>query len=159
MTWNVDRRLSCRVTGSSSRAAITAALGIWLTTRRLLICWPITARLDFSLHGGFFSRAALSDALLQVFFVAFTLYGWWHWWRGVRAGRRGARGPAAAASLVSLLPSACAGSFVLGCAGRAPRRRAAASRRRADASYSPRGQLVAGAQAHRQLVALDRRRR
>jgi nicotinamide mononucleotide transporter len=22
--------------------------------------------------------------LLQVFFVAFTLYGWWHWWRGVR---------------------------------------------------------------------------
>ena len=21
---------------------------------------------------------------LQVFFLAFTLYGWWHWWRGVR---------------------------------------------------------------------------
>jgi nicotinamide mononucleotide transporter len=32
-----------------------------------------------------FYRAKLfSDALLQVFFVAFTLYGWWHWWRGVR---------------------------------------------------------------------------
>jgi nicotinamide mononucleotide transporter len=32
-----------------------------------------------------FYRARLfSDALLQVFFVAFTLYGWWHWWRGVR---------------------------------------------------------------------------
>jgi len=25
-----------------------------------------------------------SDALLQVFFLAFTLYGWWYWWRGVR---------------------------------------------------------------------------
>jgi nicotinamide mononucleotide transporter len=33
-----------------------------------------------------FYRARLfSDALLQIFFVAFTLYGWWHWWRGVRA--------------------------------------------------------------------------
>jgi nicotinamide mononucleotide transporter len=32
-----------------------------------------------------FYRARLfSDSLLQVFFVAFTLYGWWHWWRGVR---------------------------------------------------------------------------
>jgi nicotinamide mononucleotide transporter len=32
-----------------------------------------------------FYRARLfSDALLQVFFVVFTLYGWWHWWRGVR---------------------------------------------------------------------------
>jgi nicotinamide mononucleotide transporter len=25
-----------------------------------------------------------SDALLQIFFLAFTLYGWWYWWRGVR---------------------------------------------------------------------------
>ena len=32
----------------------------------------------------FYQARLLSDALLQVFFVAFTLYGWWHWWRGVR---------------------------------------------------------------------------
>jgi nicotinamide mononucleotide transporter len=32
----------------------------------------------------FYRARLLSDALLQVFFVAFTLYGWWHWWRGVR---------------------------------------------------------------------------
>ena len=32
----------------------------------------------------FYRAQLLSDALLQIFFVAFTLYGWWHWWRGVR---------------------------------------------------------------------------
>jgi nicotinamide mononucleotide transporter len=31
----------------------------------------------------FYQARLLSDALLQIFFVAFTLYGWWHWWRGV----------------------------------------------------------------------------
>jgi nicotinamide mononucleotide transporter len=25
-----------------------------------------------------------SDTLLQVFFIAFTLYSWWNWWRGVQ---------------------------------------------------------------------------
>ena len=33
----------------------------------------------------FYQARLYSDALLQVFFIAFTLYGWWHWWRGVRA--------------------------------------------------------------------------
>ena len=32
----------------------------------------------------FLSRQLYSDALLQIFFLAFTLYGWWYWWRGVR---------------------------------------------------------------------------
>ena len=32
----------------------------------------------------FYQARLLSDSLLQLFFVAFTLYGWWHWWRGVR---------------------------------------------------------------------------
>ena len=59
--------------------------GIWLTTRRLLLCWPVTLLAD-ALYLVIFYRARLySDALLQVFFIAFTLYGWWHWWRGVRA--------------------------------------------------------------------------
>jgi nicotinamide mononucleotide transporter len=31
----------------------------------------------------FYRTRLFSDALLQVFFIAFTLYGWWHWWSGV----------------------------------------------------------------------------
>jgi nicotinamide mononucleotide transporter len=32
----------------------------------------------------FYRAQLLSDALLQIFFLIFTLYGWWNWWRGVR---------------------------------------------------------------------------
>ena len=32
----------------------------------------------------FFRAGLFSDALLQVFLMVFTFYGWWHWWRGVR---------------------------------------------------------------------------
>ncbi len=63
---------------------IATLLGIWLTTRRLLICWPVTLLADLLYLVVFYQAKLFSDALLQVFFVAFTLYGWWHWWRGVR---------------------------------------------------------------------------
>ena len=61
----------------------TTVLGIWLTTKRMLICWPITLAADFLYLAVFYHARLLSDALLQIFFVVFTLYGWWHWWRGV----------------------------------------------------------------------------
>ena len=41
------------------------------------------ARRRYFLSLVFYRARLLSDALLQVFFIAFTLYGWWHWWRGV----------------------------------------------------------------------------
>jgi nicotinamide mononucleotide transporter len=63
---------------------VTTLLGIWLTTRRLLICWPVVLAADVLYLVVFYRARLFSDALLQVFFVAFTLYGWWHWWRGVR---------------------------------------------------------------------------
>jgi len=63
---------------------VTTLVGIWLTTRRLLACWPVVLAADLLYLVVFFRARLFSDALLQVFFVAFTLYGWWHWWRGVR---------------------------------------------------------------------------
>ena len=59
-------------------------LGIWLTTRRSLVCWPVVLAADVIYLVVFYQARLLSDSLLQLFFVAFTLYGWWHWWRGVR---------------------------------------------------------------------------
>jgi nicotinamide mononucleotide transporter len=63
---------------------LTTALGIWLTTKRLLICWPVVLAADVFYLVVFYRARLYSDTLLQVFFLAFTLYGWWHWWRGVR---------------------------------------------------------------------------
>jgi nicotinamide mononucleotide transporter len=61
---------------------VVSLLGIWLTTRRLLICWPVVL-LSNALYLVIFYHARLfSGALLQMFFIALTLYGWWHWWRG-----------------------------------------------------------------------------
>ena len=63
---------------------VTTLVGIWLTTRRLLISWPVVLAADVIYLFVFYQARLFSDALLQIFFVAFTLYGWWHWWRGVR---------------------------------------------------------------------------
>jgi nicotinamide mononucleotide transporter len=63
---------------------LTTLVGIWLTTRRLLICWPVVLAADVLYLVVFYRARLFSDALLQLFFVAFTLYGWRHWWRGLR---------------------------------------------------------------------------
>src|SRR3984957_17776603 len=63
---------------------LTTWIGIWLTTKRLLICWPVVLAADIFYLIVFYQARLYSDALLQVFFIAFTLYGWWHWWRGFR---------------------------------------------------------------------------
>jgi nicotinamide mononucleotide transporter len=64
--------------------AVTTAVGIWLTARRNLLCWPITLAADVLYLVVFYRVQLLSDTLLQVFFIVFTLYGWFHWWRGVQ---------------------------------------------------------------------------
>jgi nicotinamide mononucleotide transporter len=70
--------------GLEDAGVITTVVGIWLTTRRNLLCWPVVLVSDL-LYLVVFHRVRLySDALLQIFFLAFTLYGWWYWWRGVR---------------------------------------------------------------------------
>jgi nicotinamide mononucleotide transporter len=63
---------------------VTTVVGIWLTTRRTLWCWPVILVSDVIYLVVFFRAQLFSDALLQIFFLAFTLYGWYHWARGVR---------------------------------------------------------------------------
>ncbi len=63
---------------------VATVVGIWLTTRRLLVCWPVVLAADLIYLDVFYRARLFSDALLQGFFIVFTLYGWWHWWRGVR---------------------------------------------------------------------------
>lgn len=96
-------------------AGWTATLvGIWLTTRRKLLCWPITLAADVLYLVVFYHARLLSDALLQVFFVVFTMYGWWHWWRGVREEGEVRVAPMPVSSGVIAILAGVAGTFVLG---------------------------------------------
>ena len=93
---------------------LTTVVGIWLTTRRVLLCWPIVLAADLLYLVVFYQARLLSDAMLQVFFVAFTLYGWWHWWRGVREVGEVRVESLAVGSLIAAVLLGAAGSFVLG---------------------------------------------
>jgi nicotinamide mononucleotide transporter len=93
---------------------VTTLLGIWLTTRRLLLCWPVTLAADLLYLVVFYRARLLSDSLLQGFFVVFTLYGWWHWWRGVREEGEVRVVPLGARALWIALIAGAAGSLVLG---------------------------------------------
>ena len=93
---------------------VTTILGIWLTTRRTLLCWPVVLAADVIYLIVFYRAQLLSDALLQISFVAFTLYGWWHWWRGVREEGEVRVEPLALSSLLLALIAGAAGSIVLG---------------------------------------------
>ena len=93
---------------------ITTALGIWLTTKRLLICWPVVLAADILYLVVFYRARLLSDALLQLFFIAFTLYGWWHWWRGIREEGEVRVVPLGARAFIIAVVAGIAGSFGLG---------------------------------------------
>lgn len=93
---------------------ITTGLGIWLTARRNLLCWPITLAADVLYLVVFYRARLLSDSLLQMFFVAFTLYGWWHWWRGVQQEGEVRVVPLGMQSLLLAVAAGAAGSIVLG---------------------------------------------
>jgi nicotinamide mononucleotide transporter len=93
---------------------VTTWVGIWLTTKRLLICWPVVLAADIFYLAVFYSSRLYSDALLQVFFVAFTLYGWWHWWRGVRNEGEVRVVPLAMPAMLIALAAGAAGALALG---------------------------------------------
>jgi nicotinamide mononucleotide transporter len=93
---------------------IATVFGIWLTTRRALMCWPIVLAADVIYLIVFYRAQLLSDALLQIFFIAFTLYGWWHWWRGVREEGEVRVVPLALPSMAIALIAGAVGSFILG---------------------------------------------
>ena len=93
---------------------ITTGLGIWLTARRNLLCWPITLAADVLYLAVFYQARLLSDSLLQLFFVAFTLYGWWHWWQGVRQEGEVRVVPLRTSSMVMAVAAGAAGTVILG---------------------------------------------
>ena len=92
----------------------TTAFGIWLTTQRRLLCWPVTLVAAFVYLTVFFRAHLYSDALLQCFFITLTLYGWWHWWRGAREQGEVRIEPLPRPQLLAALAAGIAGAFLLG---------------------------------------------
>ena len=100
--------------GLEVAGTVTTLVGIWLTTRRMLLCWPIVLLADVIYLVVFYQARLLSDALLQVFFVVFTLYGWWHWWRGVQEDGEVRVEPLPLTALLVAIVAGAAGSVMLG---------------------------------------------
>lgn len=93
---------------------ITTGLGIWLTARRNMWCWPITLAADLIYIVVYYKVMLLSDSLLQVFFVAFTLYGWWHWSRGVHEEGEVRVVPLRMTNMLLAVAAGAAGTVILG---------------------------------------------
>jgi nicotinamide mononucleotide transporter len=93
---------------------LTTAVGIWFTTKRLMICWPIVLAADVLYLVVFYDAQLLSDALLQLFFIAFTLYGWWNWWRGVLDEGEVRVVPLPLSGLLIAVAAGIAGTFLVG---------------------------------------------
>lgn len=94
--------------------AFIAAVGIWLTTLRRMLCWPVVLISIFIYMVVFYRAGLFSDALLQVFFLAFTVYGWWNWWQGKREDGEVRTVPLGRNQMVLALLLGFLGSFVIG---------------------------------------------
>ena len=100
--------------GMEIAGVLTTVWGIWLTTKRSMLCWPVILVSDVIYLIVFFRAQLFSDALLQIFFLAFTFYGWYHWWRGVREEGEVRVVPLGMRSLLIAVAAGAVGSVLLG---------------------------------------------
>lgn len=69
-------------------AAITGVLGVWLTTRQNIWCWPVgLVGVVLSLIV-FFQAKLYYDSVLQMFYFVLTLYGWYNWTFNKKEGKK-----------------------------------------------------------------------
>ena len=62
-------------------AVIVSVLGVWLTTLRKPLCWPVGLASVILYAKVFFDAKLYSDLLLQGFFAGMIVYGWYGWRR------------------------------------------------------------------------------
>lgn len=94
--------------------ALTGGLGVWLTVRRSVWCWPV-GMVNVALYAFVFVHAKLySDAGLQLVYLAMSAYGWWAWLRGGTGGRELPVARTPRALLGGLLVAGALGTLGLG---------------------------------------------
>jgi nicotinamide mononucleotide transporter len=69
-------------------ATIISIVGVWLTTKQIIWCWAVSlGGIVLSLYVFFHSHLYL-QALLQIFYVFMTIYGWYNWIHGGEDGSK-----------------------------------------------------------------------
>lgn len=63
-------------------AAIAGLMGVWLTTKQIIWCWPVALINVILSFVVFYDEKLYQDAILQVFYFFMTLWGWYHWLYG-----------------------------------------------------------------------------
>ncbi len=64
-------------------AAILGIIGVWLTTKQIIWCWPVGLINVILSIIVFFSSKLYADVTLQIFYLVMTIYGWYNWiWGG-----------------------------------------------------------------------------
>lgn len=96
-------------------AVAVSVLGIWLTARRIMLCWPVNL-LACALYFKLFLDVKLyADMALQALFGLAIAYGWAAWWRGGRADDGAvAVAPLSRAGLLGGLGAGAAGALAIG---------------------------------------------
>jgi len=61
---------------------VTGILGVWLTTRQHIWCWPVGLVAVLSYVVVFFDAKFYAAMALQIVFVVLILYGWYEWLHG-----------------------------------------------------------------------------
>lgn len=60
-------------------AAILGIIGVWLTAKQKIWCWPVgLINVILSLYV-FFVTKLYADVVLQLFYLVMTIYGWYNW--------------------------------------------------------------------------------
>jgi len=63
-------------------AFVFGILGVWLTAKQNIWCWPVgLANVILSFFVFFFAKL-YADVLLQIFYLVMTIYGWYEWLYG-----------------------------------------------------------------------------
>jgi nicotinamide mononucleotide transporter len=60
-------------------AALLGIVGVYLTIRQSIWCWPVGLINVLLSLVVFFTSKLYADVVLQIFYLVMTLYGWWFW--------------------------------------------------------------------------------
>lgn len=60
-------------------ALIFGAMGVWLTIKQTIWCWPVSLIAVISSIAEFYNERLYGDMALQIFYFFAGLYGWMYW--------------------------------------------------------------------------------
>jgi nicotinamide mononucleotide transporter len=81
------------LSGAELLGTVTGLACVALTVRAHILCWPIGIVSCAAFAKLFFDIKLYADAILQLFFIATSVWGWWGWLHAPREGAKGTSEP------------------------------------------------------------------